>query len=155
MHIDYLADYPQHAPVLAAWHHAEWHDLLPGWTCEEALTELRRHTGRRQIPTTFVALDGDDLLGSASLLEADLDGWDHLSPWLASVYVVPHARGRGVGRELVARVVAEAAALGVGVLHLWTAGQQAWYSRLGWSPLHYTRHGEHDVTIMVIRPGAG
>jgi predicted N-acetyltransferase YhbS len=149
--IDYLADHPEAAPLLAAWHHDEWRELLPGWTAEQALTELQSHTGRRQIPTTLVALDGARVVGSASLLVADLDGWDHLTPWVASVYVIPERRGTGIGRRLVARAVEEAHALAVPVVYLFTAGQEGYYARLGWSPLARTRHHAHDVVIMVYR----
>src|SRR5437764_6950420 len=98
MEIAYLADHLVLAPILAEWHYREWADLLPGWTREQAVSELRSHTGHRQIPTTFVAIESGQPLGSASLLEFDLDGWEHLSPWIASVFVAPGFRGRGLGR---------------------------------------------------------
>src|SRR5438094_8422385 len=108
VHIAYLAAHLEMAPLLAAWHYHEWKDLLPAWTLEQALAELRSHTGRRQIPTTFLALEQDRVIGSASLLREDLDGWEHLSPWVASVYVLPEHRRQGIGRLLVAHAVAEA-----------------------------------------------
>lgn len=148
MRIDYLADHLELAPLLAAWHYREWMALLPDWTLEQAADELRSHVGRRQIPTTFVAVECGQPLGSASLLEADLDRWEHLSPWLASVYVVPECRGRGLGRLLVMRAVDEARALGVPALYLFTAGQEAYYHRLGWSPLERVTHHQQDVVIM-------
>jgi len=154
MRIDYLADHPEAATLLAAWHHGEWKDLLPGWTHEQALAELRGHTGRRQIPTTFVAVDQGRVVGSASLLAADLDGWERLTPWVASVYVIPECRGMGIGRRLIARAVEEAAALGVPQVYLFTAGQEAYYARLGWSPLARTRHHTHEVVIMRRPTGA-
>jgi predicted N-acetyltransferase YhbS len=155
MRIDYLVDHPEAVSLLAAWHHNEWRELLPGWTHDQALAELRSHTGQRQIPTTFVALEEDRLIGSASLLTADLDGWEHLSPWVASVYVVPECRGQGIGRRLIARTVAEAHALGVAAVYLFTAGQEAYYARLGWSPLTRTRHHSHEVLIMWRPTGDG
>ncbi len=148
LHIDYLADHPHLAPLLAAWHHREWADLLPDWSLEQAEAELRSHTHRRHIPTTLVALDDDLPLGSVSLLEADLDGWEHLAPWLASLYVRPEQRGRGVGRQLVASAVEEALALGVPILYLFTAGQQTYYERLGWSLLERTSHHGRPVVIL-------
>ena len=148
MRIDYLADHLHLAPTLAAWHHAEWAGLLPGWTYGVALADLRSHTGRRQIPTTVVALDGETVIGSASLLADDLDDWKHLRPWLASVFVVPELRGRGVGRQLVARVLEEARGLGEPAVYLWTARQRMYYERLGWSVLEQSLLHGRAVTIM-------
>src|SRR5262245_59715074 len=124
MRIDYLADHPHLAPLLAAWQHREWADLLPGWSLEDAEAELRSHTLRRRLPTTFVSLEADHPVGSASLLQEDMDGWEHLSPWVASVYVTPAWRGRGLGSRLVTRAVEEARALGVPTVYLFTAGQE-------------------------------
>src|SRR4029077_14623252 len=119
-----LADHLELAPLLADWHYREWAGLLPGWSRAQAEAELRSHTGRRQIPTTFVAVEDGWPLGSASLLEADLDGWEQLTPWDASVFVAPAFRGRGLGRQLVGRAVEEAKALSVPVVYLFTAGQE-------------------------------
>jgi predicted N-acetyltransferase YhbS len=153
--IDYLADHPAAAPLLADWHHREWADLLPGWSLAQALAELRTHMGRRQIPTTLVAIEGDRVIGSASLVVADLDGWEQLTPWLASLYVLPERRGRGVGRRLVARVVDEAAALGVPTVYLWTAGQQAYYARMGWRVAAAVVCSGRAVAIMRRDTGVG
>jgi predicted N-acetyltransferase YhbS len=155
MRLEYLADHSELAPLLAAWHHHEWAALMPEWSLEQAVAELRGHTGRRQIPTTFVALESGDLLGSASLLAADLPGWGHLSPWLASVFVVPERRGQGIGKRLVVRAVVEARELGVPTVYLFTAGQKAYYERLGWTVLERTRHHQAVVAIMELRTGAG
>ena len=148
MRIDYLANHLEMAPLLAAWHHREWSALMPEWSFSQALAELQSHTGRCQIPTTFVAIEEDRLLGSVSLLEKDLAGWDHLSPWLASLYVIPECRGQGIGRRLVARVCEETRVLAVPVVYLFTAGQQAYYERLGWELLERVQHQSADVIIM-------
>ena len=67
MRIEYLADFPDFLETLARWHHEEWHHLNPGDTVEKRQARMRAHLVKRQIPTTFVALDGDTLLGSACL----------------------------------------------------------------------------------------
>jgi predicted N-acetyltransferase YhbS len=152
--IAYLADHLEAAPLLAGWHHDEWQALLPGWTLEQAVAELQGHTGRRQVPTTFIAVEAGQVIGSASLLAADLDGWEHLMPWVASVFVLPAYRGAGLGSRLVARAVAEARALGLPTVYLFTAGQEAFYARLGWAPLARTRHHAQGVVIMQRATGA-
>jgi N-acetylglutamate synthase-like GNAT family acetyltransferase len=148
MQIHYLADHLHFAPILARWHYEEWRDLLPQWSYEEALADLQSHTGRACIPTTFVALADGQLLGSASLILDDLEAACNLSPWMASVFVRPEQRGKGVGKKLVARVVAEARQLQVPTLYLFTAGQEEYYRKLSWSFYQRADCGGHEVTIM-------
>jgi len=148
MPIDYLADHMEFAPLLAVWHHAEWSAHYADWPLPKALAELQTHTGRRQVPTTFVAIEEGRLLGSVSLLVADLDGWDHLSPWLASLFVIPERRGQGLGRQLVGRTIEEAASLGFPSLYLWTAGQRIYYERLKWECIATVPHEPVDIAVM-------
>src|SRR5262245_3691935 len=101
--IDSLACHPEWISVLAHWHFAEWHRLYPGWTAETAEEELTHHDDPRRIPTTLVAAHGIEPVGSVSLVEKDLSGWDQLSPWLASLYVRPDYRRQGIGKQLVAQ----------------------------------------------------
>lgn len=146
--IEYLADHPEMASLLAAWHHAEWGPHYTNWSLEKACEELCTHTGRRQVPTTLVALEGNHLLGSVSLLAADLEGWDHLSPWLASLFVIPERRGQSLGKQLVTRVLEEAAALGFPAVYLWTDGQQTYYEGLRWKCLARIQLLSREVVIM-------
>src|SRR4051812_39907152 len=146
--IEYLADHMQHAPQLAAWHHQEWGGLLPNLTLDEALAGLQCHTSRCLIPTTLIALEANRLIGSTSLLQSDLEGWEHLWPWVASVYVVPDRRGNGVGRQLITRAVDEARRLGVAQVYLFTATKEQYYAKLGWSRLAGTTLRECPIVIM-------
>lgn len=95
---------------------------------------------RRSFPTTLIAFDNHRLLGSASLVEEDLPETEllegvSLSPWLANVFVVPEARGRGVGRVLVEEAAKQADDLGIEILYLFTAGKSDsiadWVDRCG------------------------
>ena len=154
MQIKFLADYPHFAEPLADYHYEEWKDILPWWTHAAALEELRDHTHRWTIPTTLIAIEGDQLLGSASLVhedltEEDLPGLASLTPWLASVFVVPDWRGQGMGSALVEAVTDLAQSLKVPRLHLFTAGQEAFYARLGWSVLKQVEHHGQPGVVMV------
>ncbi len=72
------------------------------------------------MPRTFVLLVDDEPVGMASLDAHDLDTRPDLTPWLAGVFVAPHARA-GATPRLVAAVEAFAASLGVATLWLYTA----------------------------------
>lgn len=152
--IEYLARHPQHVAPLAALHVAEWRQFLPDWTYAMAFAELASHGEGPAIPSTVVALDGEVLLGSCSLLANDHDDIREFSPWLASLYVLEPHRCRGVGRALSGRIVADAAALGVGTLYLYTRDVQRYYERLGWKAHARCRFDAFEVDVMSIEPAA-
>ena len=148
MHISYLADHPHLIPTLAGWHHAEWAHLNPGDTVEARISRMQKLLVKEQVPTAFVALEGDTLLGSASLIDNDMDTRKDLRPWLASVYVAPEFRDRGMGSALVQRVVDEARALGVETLYLFTPDRESLYARMGWSVIERTEYRGEQVVVM-------
>lgn len=149
----YLCDHMRLAPDLARLHYAEWAPLLPSWSEADALAELRTHRSRQAIPTTLLMLDDvHDVIGSVSLLQNDDERIRDYSPWLASLIVMPPHRGQGHGIALVDRCVQEARALGIPRLHLYTAGQQAFYRRLGWRVIDTVPLGIAPVDVMAIEP---
>lgn len=148
MRIEFLADHPEAIEILARWHYSEWHQLIPDWSLEKARRELAEHTGRTTIPTTLVAIEGTEVVGSTSLLVEDLPEWKQLTPWVASVFVAPAWRGRGVGSRLVARAVEVAGQTGAATVYLLTPGQEAFYRRLGWSVVEVASNPKRRVTIM-------
>lgn len=150
MQLGYLADYPQIIPELAVWLFGEWGRLNVGETLEKRVARLQSHTGRPGIPSTVIALEGDSLLGSASLVANDLTSHPHLSPFLASVFVLPEERRRGVGRALVQRVTEEAAKLGYPKLYLITHDRQEFYQSMGWVAQEEVEYRGESVTVMAI-----
>lgn len=146
--IDYLADHEAFAATLAGWHHEEWAYLRPGDTVEARLDRLRGEIGHRQIPTTVIAFEGKRLLGSAMLLEHDMDIHMEWTPWLASVFTAPAYRRQGIATALIGRIVEEARALDVGKLYLYTPSAAPFYARLGWSTVEKTVYHHTPVVIM-------
>ena len=147
---DWIGEHPQHVRLLADWHVLAFADWVSGWQIDEAEAELAGHASRRGAPTTLVAVDGDELLGSVSLLDSDPPAPDCYAPWLGSLFVRAQARRRGIGRRLVQAAIDEASRLGLPVLHLWTPDQAAFYARLGWKSLGAQRFGGVRVTVMRI-----
>jgi GNAT superfamily N-acetyltransferase len=152
MRIEYLSDHPEALPKLAEWQHAEWGYLRPGDTLEKRTARLWGYAGRDGIPLTVVALEGNEVLGSASLIEHDMDTRMELTPWLAGVFVGPEFRRRGIGAELVRRIMAEAARLKVPILYLYTMHSEKFYAALGWMFHEKTTCREQSVTIMTYLP---
>jgi GNAT superfamily N-acetyltransferase len=148
MQIAYLADHPEFIPTLAQWQHAQFGYLAPQVTVDQRVERLQTHLGQAGIPTTFVAMLRDRLAGSASLVAQDMSSRGDLSPWLASLYVAPEYRKRGLGTALVRRVAQEAQALGVATLYLYTPDQEAFYARRGWSTMEQVLYRGYRVTVM-------
>jgi N-acetylglutamate synthase-like GNAT family acetyltransferase len=107
---------------------------------------------RDRIPLAIVALEAGEVLGSASLVAHDMDTRMELTPWLASVFVGEQYRRRGVGAELVRRIMAEAGKLKVPLLHLYTVHSEKLYASLGWTVMERTNYLEHPVVLMTYRP---
>ncbi len=73
-----------------------------------------------------------------------------LSPWLASIYVLPENRGQGIGTALVERVIEEAVELGIETLYLFTPDRKGFFASLGWSVVEHTEYREQKVVIMAL-----
>ena len=96
-----------HCAELAQWIHAQFpyefrEQALENWQAELASGQL---DGSWQ---SLIAVEGEHLLGSASLARDDLPSRPELSPWLACVYVRPECRGRGLAECLIEAICAQA-----------------------------------------------
>lgn len=144
-----------HLRTLARWHHAEWAALYAGWSEDDAFAELQAHAAHEGVlPSTLLALADDGaLLGSVSLVAEDSPELVAFpGPWLASLFVVPEARGRGLGEALVHALVAQAAAAGLPRLRLFTPRHRAFYERLGWALETPARVGGQAVDVLTRVP---
>lgn len=141
---------------LARWHHDEFGHLYDAlvWNAELAAAELAAMAAGTTSDATWVALDcaasdGEALVGSVSLIASDdLAGFEHLTPWLASLYVAERARGRGLGAALVETALAEAAARGADHVHLFTAGQERYYLERGWRTIAHVAVAGREAAVM-------
>lgn len=145
-----LADHLDLGGTIARWHWNEWGSAEAGESLAAWTAGLCRRTNRDAIPTTFVALDGEELLGSVSLVEHDLPTRVELSPWVAGVYVKPAARGRGVASALVRHAVRAAADMGVARLYLYTEHARGLYEKLGWRVVAEEEYRGEAITIMAL-----
>jgi N-acetylglutamate synthase-like GNAT family acetyltransferase len=152
MRIEYLADRPAALRRLAEWKHQEWGHLRSGDTVEKREARIAATSNRAHIPLTVVALEGDEVLGCASLIDHDMQTRMELEPWLAGVYVGEGYRRRGIGAELVRRIMSEAGKLKVPLLYLYTVNSERFYAALGWTFLERTSYLGHDVVIMTYKP---
>jgi len=144
-----LRDKPELLETLARWHQAEWSHLNPGETLEQRIIRMQPLLNDKLIPSTFIAFD-NILYGSAAIVESDLDNRPELSPWLASVFVKPEHRNKGIGSALVHYVMQQAKLSNIEKLYLYTSDREAFYHRLGWKPIATEHYHGHEVVIMVV-----
>jgi len=140
------------ARTLAVLHEAEWRHLYAPWDPECALPEFKTKNADGSIPATIIALEQNQLLGSISVIQDDLPGWTHLNPWIASFYVLPEHRGRGVGSFLFQAAETLLKENGVQQAYLFTENTQGFFLKKGWHCLETTLANGHPVQIMSNRP---
>jgi GNAT superfamily N-acetyltransferase len=129
-----LSDRPDLLATVAAWIYEQWWSHLPEHSPETVAAALIERRTSDHIYESFVALRDSVPVGTATVLDHDVDTERRpdLTPWVAAVYVIPEARGRGIGERLVSRAAAFAQAKGFMTVYLWTTDRRDWYERLGW-----------------------
>ena len=142
-----LADVPESIEILARWFHEEW-QTFDGRSTDIIAAQLAENLNRDSVPITFVALRNSQLVGTISLDLSDLPPFDHLSPWLASFYVLPAARNAGIGTALIRHLQQFASAHGITTLYLWTPGSTRIYEHCGWRIFQRTTYNSHPITLL-------
>jgi GNAT superfamily N-acetyltransferase len=148
MKIVNIIEYPEYLEILCDWHQEQWSYLNPGQTWNQRLAQMQEDLNSNFVPSTFIALEGDTLLGSAAILAQDMAIHLDWSPWLASVFVSPEHRRKGIGASLVKHVMKEAENNAVKTLYLYTPDAEQFYERLDWVILEQVNYYDEDVTIM-------
>lgn len=101
------------------------------------------------LPVVLVALDGDEFVGTASLIADDeLPGAPEPGPWVAAVYVADSHRRRGIGTTFLNELRSRAVQAGHSRLFLYTEDKMAWYESMGWQTVRTATLSGHDVTVM-------
>lgn len=144
-----LKSAPQHIPLLAQWHHQEWAHLSSAdATVTTLIEQMSEYLSDAAIPKMFICEQANQVMGSSSLIAADMDSRTDLSPWLANVYVNAAHRNKGLGKLLVNTVVDHARAIGLQKIYLFTADKADFYRAQGWSRISQEDYKGEMVTIM-------
>jgi GNAT superfamily N-acetyltransferase len=147
-----LRSAPEHLLTIAKWHHEQWGYLNPGSTVDTRIEKMQRYLTGAVMPSMYICVDGDRVLGTAALVESDMDSHPELSPWLASVYVHKDYRQQGIGSLLVNKVTAVAKTLGYSPLYLFTPDQEHFYRGLGGQFIAQESYRGGEATLMKIAP---
>lgn len=143
-----LRDAPEYIGELATWLHQEFSCYNPGETLSGRVEKLKKRSQIDQIPLCLIATENGELRGTASLIECDMDIRSELTPWLASVYVHPPFRGKGVATVLINEISRVAKDLGHSSVYLFTPDQQKLYERNGWKRYENLEYSGKVVDLM-------
>lgn len=143
-----LRQAPHLLPVLAKWHQHEWAHLNPGETLSMRIERMQSYLEASFMPTTLVIVDNNKPLGSAAIVANDMDTHQELTPWLASVFVHPDHRCKGIASELIQQLEKLAVQHAYKQLHLFTPDQESFYTKRGWQTLSQEYYHHEKVTLM-------
>jgi GNAT superfamily N-acetyltransferase len=132
-----LHDLRHLAPLCAAWSYSEWGCLEDGGRqLHEIVEEYERRAGNPEaLPQTWVCLAGGRPAGMISLKQRDHMVEPSVTPWLASLFVHPAFRRRGIARKLCRMTIGEARRRGFTRLYLYTEADPGLYREFGWRPI--------------------
>ncbi|HEX4153591.1 MAG TPA: GNAT family N-acetyltransferase [Steroidobacteraceae bacterium] len=142
MKICFLADIPAAIPGLVQ-------AFAEEWPAPSTLIAARFHESaqREGLPSTLVALDGSDVLGTVSLGTRSVHSRPDLGPWLMALYVRPQNRRAGLGSALIAAAERQARAFELPRLYAGTSGAQSLFLRCGWSLLECVNEAGEPCSI--------
>lgn len=148
MSIVKIVDRPDLVQTVADWLWQEfWRQ--DGYSLADTHLAVAASIARLGPQQTFVLLVDGEPVGTASLTAEDLDERPGLTPWLAGVFVIPEARGRGYATRLIGAVEAACRAASVPVLWLYTNTAERMYAGAGWRVVEVVpRQGRCPVTVM-------
>ena len=147
MRISNLRDCPDFADQIAdrGWH-AWW--TQSGVPLSAYRAHLEPMMSGEGIPAAFVAHDGAAYLGSALLIDNDLDERPHYGPWIAALWVEPQARRQGIAQALIDAARAQAKRLGIDLCYLCATPENSpYYEARGFSRVESDVAGVHIFTI--------
>jgi GNAT superfamily N-acetyltransferase len=122
----------EHRKVAANWIYGEFiHNIRRGVTYEDVYNRFENGVPGR-LPVRFLALTDDMCVGTVSIVKNDLSGREY-GPWLASLFVRPDFRSKGIGRLLIEKVKSAVWDMGYEELYLRTEHAGDYYRKLGWT----------------------
>ncbi|MGC1549409.1 MAG: GNAT family N-acetyltransferase [Rhodanobacter sp.] len=149
MDIVSLHEHMEFVPELAQLHYEEWGHLRPKESLVERTARLTQMCTATDMPSVVVGLESGRLIGSAMLIPKDgLLVENHLTPWLAGVYVKSEDRSRGIAVALIRHIEELARQAGHRAIYLCTDTYAAYYERHGYGTVETQEFLDEPVYIM-------
>lgn len=138
MYIDYLYNHPEFIYIVSNWIYSEFVLKSQGTLSLNEVINYFSNTKSTTLPLTLIAVINNECVGTISLFENDLKTQNNLTPWLASLYISPHYRNKGIAKKLIDKIPLVVKKLGFKELYLRTEHTSEYYTRLGWILVYKT-----------------
>ncbi len=153
--ISELKSHPEWLPQVAQWHHLEWLTTHPGYSkheaakrLEERKRSLQKHLSTNALPTTFVAHEHDEPVGTVSLVYYQFTQSQKASEWLTNLYVAEPKRGQGIASSLLRCAIKFAQMKKIPRLLLYTRNHAEFYRKRSWRSINRGLVQGEQVEIM-------
>lgn len=145
--VDILPDEPA-AEIIAKWQYAEWGSGYNQTDLADFLVDIRRAIRSEEIPLILVATAESEIVGTASIIENDLPLRKDLNPWLASVFVRPDWRRKGIASQLIKVALTRARLIRIKKIFLFTHDLQEFYNEFAFVTIDQSEFMGKKVYIM-------
>ena len=144
-----LRERPDLCPYFADAFKDEWPDWYgPGGEGDAEADLAAFANPHGDLPVGIVAMTEDGTpIGIAALKAGSIPSHSHLSPWATAGLVLPAFRGRGVGAQLLAALLAEASRLGHDRVYCATSTSAWLLSRAGWQLIDDVTHDNQMLQV--------
>ena len=121
-----------HLPVVAKWLNDTW-EKSQGYDLSDTFVWCNQLVGATN-ETIIIAISNGRPVGTVSVVECDLKDRQDLTPWLSSLFVPSHERGKMVGQTLIEAACDWTRQKRFSNLYLYVRQGRltAYYCRLGW-----------------------
>jgi GNAT superfamily N-acetyltransferase len=147
-YITLLKNHPEYAPILAFWAYREWY-ITRSIPFALVIKAYKERINSDKIPITWIAIEDDIPAGMVSLKENDLWSRKDLNPWLASLFVLPEYRNRGIGNLLIRQVIEKTKMLKYPSLYLFTNSDKIplenYYKKRDWTFLENAKGNDENM----------
>lgn len=136
---------PEFIPLIAQWFVDEWqyHSV------EFQVKRLEACRTSKTYPLTLVGFLDGKVVATAQIILDDMEDRPELTPWFASLLVLPEYRRRGIGRRMIQAAIRCQEEYRIEKLYLFTEDQQELYRSFGWKNLEEAVYHGDQVTVMV------
>lgn len=148
MKISPLSEQRHFVDEITKLHHEEWGHIGPSDTLENRRDALILASESTGIPSIYTAHEDDEFVGTAGIVDKDMDSHNHIGPWLSAVYVKNEWRRQGVATLLLNHCEDQARRAGVETLYLFTEFASQLYANNGWLILEQSVYKGANVDVM-------